>query len=119
MKYAIVESGGKQYKAVVGATIDVDKLNIEIGKKVDLSDVLLISEDGKITIGKPVIKGAVVKATVVDQIKAPKILVFKYKSRQNYRVRQGHRQQYTRLMVDKIQASSKSKAEEAPAAKEN
>ena len=102
MKYAIVQSGGKQYKAVEGATIDVDRLPLEEGKKLDISDVLLISDEGKITVGTPTVAGAKVSATVVDQFKAPKVIVFKYKSRQRYRVKQGHRQQYTRLMIDKI-----------------
>jgi large subunit ribosomal protein L21 len=102
MKYAIVQSGGKQYKAVEGATIDVDRLPLEEGKKLDISDVLLISDEGKITVGTPNVAGAKVSATVVDQFKAPKVIVFKYKSRQRYRVKQGHRQQYTRLMIDKI-----------------
>ena len=117
MKYAIVESGGKQYKAVEGATIDVDKIDIEIGKKLDLKDVLLINDGKKVSVGTPLVKGAKVKTTVVDQFKAPKIIVFKYKSRQRYRVKQGHRQQYTRLQIEKIQkTSSKKKAEEKPAA---
>lgn len=119
MKYAIVESGGKQYKAVEGGIIEVDRLPIEIGKKLDISDVLLISDGKKVTVGTPFVKGAKVKTTVVDQFKAKKILVFKYKSRQRYRVKQGHRQQYTRLQIDKIQkTSSKKKVEEKPAVEE-
>lgn len=109
MKYAIVESGGKQYKAVEGSTIEVDKLPLEVGKKIDLTDVLLVADGDKITIGKPVISGAKVTATVVDQFKAKKIIVFKYKSRQRYRVKQGHRQQYTRLEIVKISASAPKK----------
>ncbi|MBN2043894.1 MAG: 50S ribosomal protein L21 [Anaerolineales bacterium] len=111
MKYAIVQSGGKQYKAVEGATIEVDRLPLEVGKKLDISEVLLISDKGKITVGTPTVSGAKVSATVVDQFKAPKIIVFKYKSRQRYRVKQGHRQQYTRLMIDKITAKAAKKQE--------
>lgn len=113
MKYAIVESGGKQYKAVEGGTIEVDKLPLEVGKKVDLKDVYLVSDGKKISVGTPKVSGAVVKATVVDQFKAPKIIVFKYRPRQRYRVKQGHRQQYTRLQIDKIQLKSSKKAEKA------
>jgi large subunit ribosomal protein L21 len=113
MKYAIVQSGGKQYKAVEGATIDVDRLPLEEGKKLNISDVLLISDEAKITVGTPTVAGAKVSATVVEQFKAPKIIVFKYKSRQRYRVKQGHRQQYTRLMINKISAKAEKKTEAA------
>jgi large subunit ribosomal protein L21 len=109
MKYAIVESGGKQYKAVEGRTIDVDRLHVEVGKKLKLNDVLLISDEGKITVGTPTVSGAKVAVTVVEQFKAPKVIVFKYKSRQRYRVKQGHRQQYTRLLVESIDAKSTAK----------
>jgi len=109
MKYAIVESGGKQYKAVEGQAIEVDRLPLEIGEKVELSDVLLISDEDNITIGTPTVSGAVVNATVVAQVKAPKVTVFKYKSRQRYRVKQGHRQKYTRLQIEKITAKSAAK----------
>jgi large subunit ribosomal protein L21 len=91
----------------------VDRLPLEVGKKLDLSDVLLISDKGKITVGTPTVKGAKVSATVVDQFKAPKIIVFKYKSRQRYRVKQGHRQQYTRLMINKITTTAEKKKEAA------
>lgn len=111
MKYAIVESGGKQYKAVEGATIEVDRLHLDEGKKIELKDVLLISDEGDIVVGSPTVAGAKVSATVVDQFKAPKVIVFKYKSRQRYRVKQGHRQQYTRLMINKITAKGEKKAE--------
>ena len=127
MKYAIVESGGKQYKAVEGKTIEVDLMPLEVGNKVELSDVLLISDEGNIMIGTPNVADAKVNATVVAQIKAPKVTVFKYKSRQRYRVKQGHRQKYTRLEIDEIIAKGVSKkaaakaeepsAEEKPKAK--
>ncbi|HKJ28211.1 MAG TPA: 50S ribosomal protein L21, partial [Anaerolineales bacterium] len=109
MKYAIVESGGKQYKAVEGKTIEVDLMPLEVGNKVELSDVLLISDEGNIMIGTPNVADAKVNATVVAQIKAPKVTVFKYKSRQRYRVKQGHRQKYTRLEIDEIIAKGVSK----------
>jgi large subunit ribosomal protein L21 len=103
MKYAIVASGGKQYKAVPGEIIQVDKLAMELNEKVVLDEVLLIADgDKKITVGTPVIKGAQVQTTVAGQIKGPKVRVFKYKPKVRYRVRQGHRQRYTLLRVDKI-----------------
>ena len=106
MKYAIVESGGKQYKAVEGGTIEVDRLPLEIGKKLDLKDVLLISDGKKITVGTPKVTGAKVKTTVVDQFKAPKIVVFKYHPRKRYRLKRGHRQRYTRLAIEAIQTKA-------------
>lgn len=102
MKYAIVEDGGKQYKAVEGGTIDVDRFPAEIGDELDLERVLLYSDGENVTIGKPLIEGASVQVTVLDQVKGPKIVVFKYKPKQRYRVKTGHRQKYTRLQIDAI-----------------
>ena len=121
MKYAIVESGGKQYKAVEGSTIEVDRLSIELDQKVDLKDVLLVVDGKEIIIGMPKVSGAKVSTRVVEQFKAPKIIVFKYKSRQRYRVKQGHRQRYTRLLIENIQTAAKkaaaAKAEAKPKTK--
>lgn len=122
MKYAIVENGGKQYKAVEGGTIEVDRMPLDVGKKVDLKDVLLVVDGKQVSVGTPKVSGAKVKATVIDQFKAPKIIVFKYKSRQRYRVKQGHRQQYTRLLIEEITTKTtvkeeKAEAETAPKAK--
>ena len=102
MKYAIVEDGGKQHKAIEGSVIDVDRFPVEAGEQIDLERVLLVAEDGEVTVGTPLVEGAKVQATVVSQIKGPKIVVFKYKPQVRYRVKQGHRQQYTRLMIDSI-----------------
>ncbi|MEK6222482.1 MAG: 50S ribosomal protein L21 [Chloroflexota bacterium] len=113
MKYAIIESGGKQYRAVEGETIQVDRLHLEVGKKLDLKDVLLVSDGKKVTVGSPMVSGAKVKATVIDQFKAKKIIVFKYKSRQRYRVKQGHRQHYTLLEINKIEGKAAAKKAEA------
>jgi large subunit ribosomal protein L21 len=113
MKYAIVESGGKQYKAVEGGSIEVDKLPLEVGKKVNLTDVLLMSDGKTIKVGKPFVTGAKVSATVVDQYKAKKITVFKYKARERYRVKQGHRQQYTRLEINKVSGKAPAKKKAA------
>jgi len=100
--YAIVESGGKQYRAVPGTTIEVDRLNNEEGTQIDLDQVLLVAEDEDIKVGTPTVKGASVKATVVEHFKGKKIIVFKYIPAERYRRKRGHRQQYTRLHVDEI-----------------
>lgn len=102
MKYAIVEDGGKQYKAVIGQTIEVDHFASEIGEELDLDRVLLIADDQETSIGTPYLEGAKIQATVVAQVKAPKVIVFKYKPKKRYRVKQGHRQQYTRIRIDSI-----------------
>lgn len=116
MRYAIIQSGGKQYRAVEGETIEVDRLGIDIGKKVDLKDILLVSDGDKVLIGAPIVSGAKVAATVVDQFKAPKVIIFKYHPRKRYRVKRGHRQRYTRLMIESVEATGLPKA--APAKKE-
>ena len=102
MKYAIVENGGKQFKAVEGTTIDVDLLEIEIGAELVLDAVLLVVEDEKVLIGNPTIKGAKVTTSVVDHVKGPKVITFKYQPKKRIRVKTGHRQQYTRLKVESI-----------------
>jgi large subunit ribosomal protein L21 len=102
MKYAIVEDGGKQYKAVEGGMIDVDHFASEIGEQLDLERVLLVVNDDQVSVGTPLVQGAKVQATVVDQIKGDKVVVFKYKPKKRYRVKSGHRQQYTRLKIDSI-----------------
>lgn len=103
MKYAIVESGGKQYTAAEEKSIVVDHLNVEVGQEVVFDQVLLLVDDEKVAVGSPVVTGAKVKATVVDQFKGPKIIIFKYRPKKHYRVKTGHRQQYTRLMIEKIE----------------
>ena len=102
MKYAIVSNGGKQYKAVPGETLQVDRLPNEVDDQVVLEDVLFIADDNKLAIGEPLVKGAKVNTTVTGQIKGPKIVVFKYKPKVRYRRKQGHRQHYTLLRVDEI-----------------
>ncbi len=102
MKYAIVEDGGKQYKSVVGGTIEVDYFPAEAGEQVDLERVLLVAEDDSVVVGKPFVEGARVQATVEAQVKGKKVVVFKYKPKKRYRVKAGHRQRYTRLRIDEI-----------------
>jgi len=100
--YAIIRSGGKQYRAEVGATIDVDRLPQAVGESLDLSDVLLVADEADTRIGQPLVEGARVNATVVEQFRSKKIIVYKYRQRTNYRRKQGHRQYYTRLRIDAI-----------------
>lgn len=102
MKYAIIEDGGKQYKAVEGDTIEVDHFLSELGEQVDLERVLMLVDGETVDIGTPLVAGVKVKATVVSQVKGPKVIVFKYKPKKRYRVKTGHRQKYTRLQIDSI-----------------
>ncbi|NLX37673.1 MAG: 50S ribosomal protein L21 [Chloroflexi bacterium] len=102
--YAIVETGGKQYKVAIGDTVDVERLDAAVGDEVALERVLLVADDGGVRVGQPAIDGATVSATVVQQAKAPKVIVFKYRAKQRYRVKKGHRQEFTRLRIDGIQA---------------
>jgi len=102
--YAIVESGGRQYRAEEGQSFSVEKLPYEVGEQIELPNVLLLAEDAEVQIGQPTVPGASVKATIVDQYRGKKIFVWKYKPKKRYRRRMGHRQSYTRLRVDEIVA---------------
>jgi large subunit ribosomal protein L21 len=104
--YAIVESGGRQYRAEVGHTIQTEKLPHEVGEAITLDRVLLVADGDETIIGKPVVSGASVQATVVDQFLGDNIRILKYKPKNRYRVRQGHRQHYTRLRIDEIVTGS-------------
>jgi len=101
MKVAIVESGGKQYRAVEGSTIDVDRLAYEVGKKFDFERVLLVVDEDNVQVGTPTV-AIKVSATVVDHVKGPKVISFKYRPKKRIRVKGGHRHFYTRLMIDSI-----------------
>ncbi len=103
MKYAIVESGGKQYRAIEGSTIEVDRLNAEVGQDVNLGSVLLLVDGDSISVGAPAVSGASVKTTVVEHTKGPKIVIFHYRPKKRIRTKTGHRQQYTRLLVNSIE----------------
>jgi large subunit ribosomal protein L21 len=100
--YAVVESGGKQYRVSEGQTIDVEKLPYEIGQEIELDQVLLVAKEGEVQVGHPTVEGARVVSTVVGQNRGRKAVVFKYRPKQRYRCKTGHRQQYTRLRIDKI-----------------
>jgi len=102
MRIAIVESGGKQYRAVEGSTIDVDRLAFEVGKKFDFERVLLMADEDVVMVGTPTVDGIKVSATVVDHVKGPKVTSFKYRPKKRIRVKGGHRHFYTRLMIDFI-----------------
>ena len=103
MKYAIVESGGKQYRAVEGGVIDVDLLHVEPGTGYTLEGVLLLADGDDVTVGTPNVKGASVKATVVEHFKGEKTVNFTYSPKKRIRQKTGHRQQYTRLAIEKIE----------------
>jgi large subunit ribosomal protein L21 len=100
--YAIVETGGKQYRVSPGQSLDVARLDVAEGNTVELDRVLLIAQGDKVTVGSPVISGAKVLATSQGEGKEKKIIVFKYKPKVRYRKKTGHRQAYTRLTIDKI-----------------
>ncbi|GJQ36413.1 MAG: 50S ribosomal protein L21 [Anaerolineales bacterium] len=129
MKFAIVESGGKQYRAVEGSTIDVDRLAREVGETFDFDRVLLMADGDAVSVGTPTVNGIAVSATVMDHVKGPKVLSFKYRPKKRIRVRGGNRAHFTRLMIEfigkagdkkeKPKAEAKPKAEKpAKAAKE-
>lgn len=100
--YAIVETGGKQYKVAPGQTIDVDRLGVAEGNTIDLDKVLLIGDGEKVTVGTPTIEGAKVVATSQGEKRGDKIIVGKFKSKVRYRRKKGHHQLYTRLSIDRI-----------------
>ena len=102
MKYAIIESGGKQYKAVEGSMIEVDRLPGEVGEAVELDQVLLLVDGEEVKVGTPTVAGVRVSSKVAAQFKGPKVVIFKYRPKKRYRVKTGHRQQYTRLQIDSI-----------------
>jgi large subunit ribosomal protein L21 len=102
MKFAIVESGGKQYRAVEGGAIEVDRLPVEPGADIKLEQVLLLAEDDQVTVGTPFVTGTPVWVRVVAHVKGPKVVIFNYRAKKRIRVKTGHRQNYTRLLVEQI-----------------
>ncbi|MCE5284292.1 MAG: 50S ribosomal protein L21 [Pelosinus sp.] len=102
--YAIIKTGGKQYRVQEGDVVMIEKLDAEEGAAVEFDQVLTVVKDGSVEIGKPVVAGAKVTGKVVAQGKEKKILVFKYKAKSNYRRRQGHRQPFTKVVIEKILA---------------
>jgi len=102
--YAIIEACGKQYKVAQGDVVFFEKLDNEEGKKVTFDKVILVSDDKKVQVGNPYVKGIKVEGKVVSHGKAKKIIVFKMKPKKNYRRKQGHRQPYTKIRITKISA---------------
>jgi len=119
--YAIIEACGKQYKVSKGDVVFFEKLDPEEGKTVKFDKVILVSDEGKIEIGTPYVKGAKVEGKVVAHGKGKKIIVFKYKAKKNYRRKQGHRQPYTKveittikLAAEKTEKATKTESTEKP-----
>ena len=102
--HAIIETGGKQYKVTEGDTLFIEKLEAEAGQAITFDKVLAILDGDKATFGAPVVEGASVAATVVKNGKGKKVRIFKYNPKKGYRKRQGHRQPYTKVQIDAIQA---------------
>jgi len=100
--YAVIRTGGKQYRVAAGDKVKIEKLAAVVGTEVSLDDVLLVSSGDKVTLGTPRVAGAAVKATVLAHGKADKVRIFKMRRRKHYRKTQGHRQPYTELRIDTI-----------------
>lgn len=105
--YAIIESCGKQYKVAQGDVVFFEKLDAEEGKKINFDKVILVSEEGKVQVGNPYVKGVKVEGKVVSHGKGKKIIVFKMKAKKNYRRKQGHRQPYTKVEITGIKTATK------------
>lgn len=102
--YAVIATGGKQYRVSVGDEIFIEKLEGEAGASIKFSEVLMISDDNGLKVGTPTVEGAAVEAEIVKQGRAKKIIVFKYKAKKTYRNKKGHRQPYTRVRINAINA---------------
>lgn len=102
--YAIIETGGKQYKVQEGDVLFVEKLDVNAGETVEFDRVLAVQNGTELTVGAPVVEGAKVSATVEKNGKAKKVIVYKYKAKKDYRKKQGHRQPFTKVKIEKINA---------------
>ena len=100
--YAVVTTGGKQYRVQKGDTLKIEKIPGEVGSQIDFDQILMFSDGDRVEIGQPMVQNAVVHGQIVEQGKYKKILVFKYKKRKRYRRKQGHRQQFTAVRIDDI-----------------
>jgi len=101
--YAVIKTGGKQYRVSVGEKIKVEQIPAEVGTELALTDVLMVGSGEAVKVGTPVVDGAVVKATVVSHGRHPKVRIFKMRRRKHYMKRQGHRQNYTEIRIDAIE----------------
>jgi large subunit ribosomal protein L21 len=117
MKYAVIQTGGKQYKVSEGSEIEVDKLDAVVGSDFRFENVLLHVNDGVFKVGQPHIDGAVITAKVLEQKKGEKIRVAKFKAKARYRKVQGHRQMLTKLIIEKISVDGKNEAKSQPSSK--
>jgi large subunit ribosomal protein L21 len=102
--YAIIKTGGKQYRVEEGQTLKVEKLDVEAGDTVEFDKIKVVSTEDGLKVGQPNVEGAKVSAEVVEQGKNKKVIVFKYKPKNNYRKKQGHRQPYTKVKIKSIEA---------------
>ena len=102
--YAIVQTGGKQYRVSPGDTVCIEKMPVDCGNTLELGEVLMVEKDGDVTFGSPMVNGAKVICTVIEQDRAKKVMSLRYKSKKNVRVKRGHRQYFTRVRVDSIEA---------------
>ena len=102
--YAVIETGGKQYRVQEGDVLKVEKIEANVGDTVTIDRVLLVAQDGAVKVGSPLVDGAKAMLKVVEHGKGEKIIVFKYKAKKNYRRKQGHRQPYTKVRVEALQA---------------
>lgn len=108
--YAIFESGGKQYRVAAGDTLDIEKMDVAAGDKIELTNVLLIADGDQVKVGTPTIEDASVVGHVVAHVKGEKIYIFKSKKRKGYRRKTGHRQKYIRLHIDEINQGAEAQA---------
>jgi len=100
--YAVIKSGGKQYKVAAGEKLKIEQIPTRVGEKVSLDQVLMVSQGDKVSVGSPLVEGAVVSATVLGHGRADKVKIFKMRRRKHYQKRQGHRQNFTEVMIDEI-----------------
>jgi large subunit ribosomal protein L21 len=100
--YAVIKSGGKQHKVSEGEEILLEKLSLDEGEVIEFSEVLAVNKDGNLSVGKPLLEGAVVKGKVINHLKTKKIIVIKMKRRKDYRKKQGHRQNLTKVKIESI-----------------
>lgn len=115
MSYAIIETGGKQVRVEPGRFYDIERLDVEVEGNYTIDKVLLVSDDSGVTVGQPYITGATVEGTVVDQRRAKKVLVYKMQPKKKTRKKRGHRQYFTRFMIDTINVNGKVLKAEAAA----
>jgi large subunit ribosomal protein L21 len=113
--FAVVQTGGKQYRVQPGDVLDVERLYLDVGAPVDLSDVRLIAGDGEFLVGSPQVEGALVRAQVMEHLRGPKLVIFKYKPKTRYRRKTGHRQELTRLQIEDLVLPGSAEEEEKPA----